>query len=180
MERSNRNLSLSSPWFLTAVDYVSHCVSGETQSLTFNAHIALLYSWNTAADLPMPPNPPISLPRVDWWATFVFCFSLHLICIFIIIITITIISTCCLRELTSEQYAHVKKKKVYIYISKGTLAFYELMICLLFSTFTELSCKLMLFYVEMHTQTHTRTHPHTTLVMTTLLFLMTKMYFNYI
>lgn len=73
-----------------------------------------------------------------------------------------IISTCCLRELMSEQYAHVKKNlslSLYIYISRGTLAFYELMtICSLCSTFTELSYKLTLSSVQMYTQTQ-KTHP---------------------
>lgn len=57
---------------------------------------------------------------------------------------------------------HMYKKNslsIYIYISRGTLAFYELMtICSLCSTFTELSYKVTLSYVQMYTQTQ-KTHP---------------------
>lgn len=133
--------------FVMAVDCIRHCVSIEAPSLTTTVISPFctlgILQWTS-------PCFPISLPNLDWQATFVF---LHLICIFIIIIIF--ISTCCLRELTSEQYAHVK-------ISNGTLAFYELMmICSICSTFTELSCKLMLFYVQKHSHTQTHIHLHT-------------------
>ena len=81
---------------------------------------------------------------------------------FIFSVLIMIISTCCLREVMSEQYAHVKIY-IYIYISKGTLAFYELMkLCSICSTFTELLCKSMCYvHTHTHKQTHTHTHAHT-------------------
>lgn len=166
MEHSKRNFSLSPPWFLMAVDCVSHCVSTEAPSLT----TMVISPFCTLGKLQWTsPYFPISLPSVDWWATFVF--FLHLICIFIIIIII--ISTCCLRELTNEQYAHVKKK---IY-QKAPSHFmnswwFVLFVLLLQNCHVNWCC-------FMFKHTHTNIHRHT-LVMTTLLFLMTKVYFNYI
>lgn len=76
-------------------------------------------------------------------------------------VIIIFISTCCLPELSNEQYAHGKYQQ-------GTISFHGfttvISICL---SFTETSCKLMLSYVETRTQTPT-------LVMTTLLFLNEK------
>lgn len=159
MEYSDRNLSLFSPWFLKAVKCISHCVSIEAPSLTTTVISPFctlgILQWTS-------PSFPISSPNSDWQATFV------LFCILSAYLLLSYLSphAACV-SWQSEQYAHVK-------VSKCTLAFYELMkICSIRSPFTELSCKLLLFYVQTHT-------PRNTLVMTTLLFLMAKMYFNYI
>lgn len=119
---------------------------------TLRQEVLSFFSIHLKAMIISPTHPRGNCPYVpDWWATVVFFFFFFLHMIFIFSVLIMIISTCCLRELMSEQYAHVKK---YIY-QKGTLAFYELMtLCSICSTFTELLCKLMC-YVHTHTYTHT-------------------------
>lgn len=108
----NLSLSLSSSWFFIAVN----CIIATVSQLKLHLWHLLSYQPFVLFGKRQQTSScfPIGLPNVDWRATCVlFFFFLHLFCIFIIII---FISTCCLRELTSEQYAHVK-------ISNGTLAF---------------------------------------------------------
>lgn len=93
-----------------AVDCISHCVSIEAPFLT-TVISPFLYSWNTAVNLPLASQSAYPVLTEEQDLSFsLSLFFLHLIYIFI---TIIFISTCCLCELTSEQYAHVKKKEKY-------------------------------------------------------------------
>lgn len=139
-----------------AVDCISHCVSIEAPFLT-TVISPFLYSWNTAVNLPLASQSayPVLTEEQDLSFSLSLFFFLHLIYIFI---TIIFISTCCLCELTSEQYAHVKKRKRKI--SNGTLAFYELIAICSFVLLLQ-NCHVNWWcFLFKHTQRNTHTHTH--------------------
>lgn len=143
---SNRNLSLSlfsSPWLLMAVDCVSHCVSIEAQPRSYRPFLLLEYFSFTSQS---------ASPNVDWRVTFVCLYLFYFFASYLHIYYYHIYLHMLLAWADKWTICTCTKEK----ISNGTLAFYELMmICSICSTFTELSCKLMLFYVHTHTWTHT-------------------------
>lgn len=161
-----------------AVDCISHCVSIEAPFLT-TVISPFLYSWNTAVNLPLASQSayPVLTEEQDlsFSLSFFFFFAsyLHIYYYHIYLHMLLVwadkwtICTC-------------KKKKKNIKWHPCVLWTHRnLFVC---STFTELSCKLMMFSVQTYTKKHAHTHTlsDTPLWWQPCYFLMAKMYFNYI